>query len=75
MFAKGTIVRLNEFCLNRIYPAGGGYQNRASRKRFVVIGYSRDKQCTRVRPVGGSRTTSESYHNSFLERAPDAKTD
>jgi len=69
MFAKGDRVRLTREALDRLYPGGGGYQNRASRKRWVVIGYSRDKQCTRLRPVEGSSKSSESYHNSFLEKA------
>lgn len=68
MFTKGDTVELTREALDRLYPAGGGYQNRASRKRWIVIGYSRDKKCTRLRPVGGSPNSSVTYHNSFLEK-------
>jgi hypothetical protein len=71
MFQKGDKVRLSEYGLNFIYPslASRRYRDKAANTVFTVVGYSRDKRCTRVTAIGGSPKSSLSYHNSFLEKA------
>jgi hypothetical protein len=69
MFEKGDKVRMSEHGLNFMYPSLGAkrYRDKAANKLFIVIGHSRDKQCTRVSTLGGSSKSSQTYHNSFLE--------
>jgi hypothetical protein len=67
MFTKGTKVKLSDELLNRAYPNGGGYRLRAERKRFIVVGYSRDREHTRVQTIG--HTSVQSYRNEFLVKA------
>jgi hypothetical protein len=45
----------------------------ATKKVFIVLGYSRDKKSTRVMTEGGSSNSSLSYSNSFLEAAEGGK--
>ena len=45
----------------------------AASKVFIVIGYSRDKKCTRVMLEGGSSNSSLTYSNAFLESVGKAK--
>lgn len=68
MFQKGVRVRLSEYGLNFMYPSSGAkkYRDKAANKVFIVAGYSRDKQCTRVTAVGTK--SSITYHTSFLEK-------
>lgn len=69
MFQKGDKVRISEYGLNFLYSPSGAkaYRDKAANKVFVVAGYSRDKQCTRVTAIGAK--SSITYHNSFLEKA------
>ena len=70
MFQKGDKVRLSEYALNCLYPARvhSTYRNMMASREYIVVGYSRDKECTRVIPAGGSPKSQSSYHNSFLEK-------
>jgi hypothetical protein len=75
MFNKGDRVKLNEYGLNLLFSslASKRYRDMAAAKVFIVLGYSRDKKCTRVMLEGGSSNSSLTYSNAFLQSAGKGK--
>ena len=70
-FQLGNVVKLSRYGLDTLYPSGirslRGYRRKASFKRFVIIGYSRDNRCIRVNAIGNKPSSQSTYYMGFLE--------